>query len=445
MGYPLYVRYIRGFKPQKSTPPDLIVLSSVRTRHRLLLIKRMKIKNRSVLMLIVASAMGYFVDAYDLIIFSAVRSHSLADMGVSSSASLGVGLALLNYQMFGLLLGGIIFGAIGDKKGRLTVLFGSIFLYSLANIANAFVQTIGQYELFRFLAGVGLAGELGAGISIVSEVMSTERRGLATMIVGTFGFLGAAVAGLVGTSIPWRTTFVLGGIMGLGLLWMRIGLAESGAFERVKAENVVKGNWFFMFSSWNRFLRYMRCIGAGLPTYFVVGLLATGAPEFGKALGLTTPPLAGIALLVCYSAMCVGNLVCGALSQRLQSRRGAIIVFNGIVFFGIIAFAYLPTPTATIFYSKCGLLGFGCGFWALVATNAAEQFGTNMRATAAITVPNFIRGALVPITLLFDIIKPTIGLLHSAAAIGILTATIAIVSTAFSDETFHKNLDVLES
>lgn len=395
-------------------------------------------------MLIIVSALGYFVDAYDLIIFSAVRSHSLADLGVSAADSLSVGLSLLNYQMFGLLLGGIVFGALGDKRGRLTVLFGSITLYSVANILNGLVQTIVQYKAMRFLAGFGLAGELGAAIAIVSEVIKTERRTLGTMAVGTFGFLGAASAGLVGNSIPWRTSFIIGGVMGLVLLGMRLGLAESGIYARIRHESVVKGNWFYLFASRERFFRYLRCIGAGLPTYFVVGLLATGAPEFGRALGLTTPPVAGVALLICYLAMSAGNIVCSLFSQILQSRRVAIITFNVIVLVGIFVFGFLPTPTPSIFYAKCGLLGFGCGFWALVATNAAEQFGTNMRATVAITVPNFIRGALIPIVFLFSLMREAVGLLPSAVVIGAATACVGILSMLFSEETFRRNLDVIE-
>ncbi|HWA09497.1 MAG TPA: MFS transporter [Opitutaceae bacterium] len=400
--------------------------------------------NRQLATLIIVSSLGYFVDAYDLIIFSAVRTHSLADLGVSAADSLNVGLSLLNFQMFGLLLGGIVFGMLGDKRGRLTVLFGSISLYSIANILNGLVQTIAQYKAMRFLAGFGLAGELGAAIAIVSEVMKTDRRTLGTMAVGTFGFLGAAVAGLVGTSIPWRLSFIIGGVMGLVLLGMRLGLAESGLYARIRNEPVVKGNWFYLFSNRGRFFRYLRCIGAGLPTYFVVGVLATGAPELGRALGLATPPVAGIALLVCYLAMSAGNIACSMFSQVLRSRRVAIMTFNVIVLVGVLAFGFLPTPTAAVFYAKCGLLGFGCGFWALVATNAAEQFGTNMRATVAITVPNFIRGALVPIAFLFTSLREVAGLLPSAVIVGAATACIGFLSMLFSEETFRRNLDVVE-
>ena len=232
--------------------------------------------------------------------------------------------------------------------------------------------------------------------------------------------------------------------MGLILLWMRIGLAESGIYQKIREKPVAKGNFFLIFSNRERFFRYLRCIGAGLPTYFVVGLLVTGAPEFGKTLGLSTLPVAGKALLICYLAMSVGNICCGTLSQYLKSRRKTIIIFNVIVLLGVISFVYLPPSSLFGFYTRCGLLGFGCGFWALVVTNAAEQFGTNLRATVTITVPNFIRGALVPIAFIFNLTKPHIGLLHSAAAIGILTALLGIISAYLSEETFSKDLEKVQ-
>ena len=402
-------------------------------------------RKNQLILLVTASALGYFVDAYDLIIFSVVRQQSLTDLGVGSAASLQVGLSLLNYQMIGLLLGGILLGSLGDKKGRLTVLFISILVYSLANILNGFVTGLAAYKLLRFIAGVGLAGELGAGIAIVSEVLSPIRRGIGTMIVATFGLLGAAVAALVGTSLPWRTSFLVGGAMGLALLMMRIGLVESGVYASIKARPVSKGNFFALFSSRRRALTYLRCIGIGLSTYFVVGLLVTGAPEFGKTLGLSAAPVAGTAILVCYLSMSVGDVFCTALSQFSRSRRLPLAIFNGIVLFGTLMFIYVPPVTLAGFYFRCAVVGFGCGFWSLVVTNAAEQFGTNLRATVATTVPNFIRGALVPIAFVFGVLKPHLGLLHSAAIIGVVTSCVGLISVAASRETFGTDLNFVES
>lgn len=396
-------------------------------------------------MLILVAALGYFVDAFDLLIFSVVRKASLADLGVPESDSLAIGLSLLNWQMIGLLLGGVLFGMFGDRRGRLAVLFGSITLYSLANLANGFVNSVETYKVLRFFSGLGLAGELGAGIAIVSEVMPAKTRGIGTMIVATCGLLGAATAAIVGTHLAWRTAFIVGGSMGLVLLILRIGVSESGLFRKVAQQNIARGNFFSLFTSMSRLKRYLLCIGVGLPTYFIVGLLVTGAPEFGKAVGLTEMPLAGTAVLVCYLAMSTGDVVCSLLSQKLRSRRVPLIIFNVICLVGILTFAYLPLRSVTSFYLTCALMGFGCGFWALVATNAAEQFGTNLRATVATSVPNFIRGALVPITLIYAYLKPGLGILHAAALVGITCAIIGILSAVASRETFGTDLDYLES
>ncbi len=401
-------------------------------------------KNRALSFLIIVSALGYFVDAFDLLIFSVVRKTSLAELGVVPADSLAVGLSLLNWQMIGLLLGGVLFGVVGDRRGRLAVLFGSIFLYSVANLTNGFVQTVAVYKVLRFLAGFGLAGELGAGIAIVTEVMPAKRRGIGTMIVATCGLLGAAVASIVGTMMPWRTAFIVGGGLGLVLLALRVGVAESEMFQKIAVRKISKGNFFSLFTNADRLKRYLLCIGVGLPTYFIVGLLVTGAPEFGKALGLVEAPVAGTAVLLCYLSMSLGDVVCSLLSQKLRSRRWPLALFNGICLISICLFLYVPSSTLNGFYFRCALMGFGCGFWALIATNAAEQFGTNLRATVAVSVPNFVRGALVPISFFYIQLKPSLGLIHAAAVVGVGCAVLGILSAFASRETFAMELDYLE-
>ncbi len=402
------------------------------------------VNNRALALLIIVSALGYFVDAFDLLIFSVVRKASLAELGVSAADSLPVGLSLLNWQMAGLLIGGVLFGMIGDRRGRLTVLFGSILLYSVANLFNGFVHSIPMYKALRFCAGLGLAGELGAGVALVSEVMSAKNRGIGTMIVATCGLLGAVIASVVGTQMQWRTAFIVGGSMGLVLLILRIGVAESGLYRKMALQEVSRGNFFALFTKADRLKRYLLCIAVGLPTYFVVGLLVTGAPEFGKTLGLSETPVAGTAVLLCYLAMSVGDVVCSLLSQKLKSRRVPLFLFNAMCLIGICLYLFVPPTTLQGFYFRCALMGFGCGFWALVATNAAEQFGTNLRATVATSVPNFIRGALIPITFLFQQLKPSVGLINAAAIVGIACALCGMASAFASRETFGKDLDYSE-
>lgn len=402
-------------------------------------------KNRHPILLILVSALGYFVDAFDLLIFSVVRRASLSDLGVADADSLSVGLSLLNWQMAGLLAGGIVLGMLGDRRGRLSVLFASILLYSVANIANGFVHDLATYRALRLMAGFGLAGELGAGITLVTEAMPARTRGFGTMIVATAGLLGAATAAFVGTRLPWRAAFIAGGVMGLILLVSRSRVAESMLYRRVAATAVPRGRFISLFTSGPRLKRYLLCIGAGVPNYFVVGLLVTGAPEFGTLLGLSTAPVAGTAILICYLSMSAGDVACSLLSQRLRSRRLPPILFNGICLTGILLYLLVPSRTLAGFYGRCALMGFGCGFWALVVTNAAEQFGTELRATVAITVPNFLRAALIPITFCYDALMPGAGAIGAAAIVGSGCAILAMLSAWLSTETFGTDLDFTEA
>lgn len=395
--------------------------------------------------LVAVAALGYFVDIYDILLFSVVRVASLQSLGIPDDQLLSVGLQLLNWQMFGLLLGGVLWGVLGDKRGRLSVLFGSIILYSVANLANGFVETIGQYQLLRFIAGVGLAGELGAGVSIVCESLSPKARGWGTMIVASVGFLGAVAASIVGMSFEWRTAYIIGGSMGLILLVLRFAVYESGLYDKIRQHaDVRRGSLGQLFSSREKIVRFGKCVLIGLPTYFIVGILVTGAPEFGKALHVEPIPVAGTAVMISYMAMALGDVVCSTLSQWFRSRRIALALFLAISLASVLAFLYLPVVSLWSFYALCGATGFSVGFWALVTTNAAEQFGTNLRATVTTMVPNLIRGALIPIAFAFDCLKLPLGLVDSAALVGTSTVAIALIALYFTEETFGKTLDFVE-
>lgn len=402
------------------------------------------ISKKALYFLIAVSSLGYFVDVFDLLLFSVVRKKSLLEIGVAEVDNLKVGLSLLNYQMFGLIIGGILWGIIGDKKGRLTVLFGSILLYSVANILNGFVHNVTQYKILRLIAGIGLAGELGAGITLVSEVMKKESRGYGGMIIASVGLLGAVVASNVGLHYEWRTSFILGGALGLVLLVMRFGVYESGLYNKIKNENIQRGNFFQLFTSWKRFSKYFKAILVGLPTYFIVGLLVTGSPEFGKTLGLTELPVAGLSVMYCYIGLTIGDLVCTSLSQILKTRRTAFFIFNAICLISITMFLYFPSNDLNGFYFRCFVLGFSVGYWALITINASEQFGTNLRATVATTVPNFVRATTIPVSFFFAMFKEDIGVINTAAIIGITSVAIALVATYYTEETFGKDLDYTE-
>src|SRR6056300_502163 len=387
------------------------------------------------------AALGYFVDIYDLLLFSIIRIPSLTDLGVDDVGE--IGMLILNTQMFGLLLGGILWGVLGDKLGRTKVLFYSIALYSLGNIANGFVTNGAQYAWIRFFAGIGLAGELGAGITLVSELLPKEKRGIGTSLVAGVGLTGAVLAFFIAQWFDWRTCYFIGGGLGLLLLFIRLSVFESGLYKSLASDSTVsKGNFLMLFATKERFMRYLRSILIGLPTWFVVGILISFSPEFARQLGITDTIDPGIGIMVSYSAIAVGDVAIGLLSQRLKSRKLAMHVFYAITMVGMLVF--FTASSALQLYISTGIMGFGTGFWAVFVTIGAENFGTNLRATAATTIPNMVRGSLNGITALFLALNAKFTYVNA----GIVTAVVVMLITYWAisglQETFGRDLDFYE-
>ncbi len=399
---------------------------------------------RSIFLTVLVAALGYFVDIYDLILFLIVRVKSLKGLGVPAPAILEQGVDLLNMQMIGMLLGGILWGILGDKRGRLSVLFGSIFLYSIANIANGFVTTVEQYAVMRFLAGVGLAGELGAGITLVSEVMDRDSRGYGTTIVATVGVLGAVIAALVGDTFSWRVAYFVGGGLGIALLLLRIGLLESGMFDSAKNRAAPRGQFLRLLTSLPRARKYLAVIFIGVPIWFVVSILIGLSPEIAKDMGMNPLPTASHAVMLTYIGLSVGDFASGWLSQLLRSRKKVVGLFLGLTASGIVAYFTIASMSLTVFYACCFALGVAGGYWAVFVTVASEQFGTNIRATATTTIPNFVRGAVVLLTSAFKLLKGVLGVTGGAIAVGVVTMLIAAVSLGSLEETYGKDLDFVE-
>ena len=393
---------------------------------------------------VMVAALGYMVDMYDLFLFSIVRVPSLKSLGLEGDSLMSDGIFLLNLQMAGLLIGGIVWGIIGDKKGRLSVLFGSILIYSLANIGNGFVTTVNQYAVLRFIAGFGLAGELGAGITLVAEILPKAIRGYGTTLVATMGVLGAILAYFVTYLFDWRLSYFIGGGLGLILLVLRISVFESGMFEKLKSKNIQRGNLVMLFGNKARLIKYLNSILIGLPIWFVVGILITFSPEFGKALGLSEPVEAGKAVMLAFAGQVVGDILSGFLSQYLQSRKKVILMFILLSFCFVLVYLLAPITSVTMFYVVCVCLGLFNGYWTLFVTVAAELFGTNLRATVATTVPNFVRGAVIPLTSLFLLGKNYFGTVYSALGVGLLAFSISLIALKFLEETFTKDLDYTE-
>lgn len=396
---------------------------------------------------VLVAALGYFVDIYDLLLFSIIRKPSLADMGLSKELIMTDGEGIIMWQMFGLLIGGIVWGIMGDKKGRLSVLFGSILLYSLANIANGFVENVPQYKLVRFIAGLGLAGELGAGITLVSELVSKERRGVATSLVAGIGLTGAVVAFIIKENFNWRVCYFIGGGLGLALLLLRISVFESGMFHEIKKADVRRGNFLMLFTRGERFKRYFLNIMIGLPTWFVIGVLVTFSGEFGEQFGITEKIDPGKAIMYAYAAISIGDILIGLISQWLRSRKKALFIFYAITaLFMILFFTIQWNGSADRMYWICAGLGFGTGFWAIFVTMAAEQFGTNLRATAATTIPNMVRGMLAIFILpLFQLLRNYTDYISAGWISAIIIMLITIVAAAMVEETFGKDLNYTEN
>ncbi|MFT4205262.1 MAG: MFS transporter [Chitinophagaceae bacterium] len=393
---------------------------------------------------VIVAALGYFVDIYDLLLFSIVRVPSLQSLGVPQEQLLDKGIFLINIQMAGMLVGGILWGIIGDKKGRLSVLFGSIILYSIANILNTFVGSIGQYAVLRLIAGIGLAGELGAGITLVAEILPKKIRGFGTAVVASVGLLGAVLAYGISHWFNWKITYLAGGILGLILLVLRFNVFESGSFKKMKEEKVQRGNFLILFSSYKRFFKYLRCILIGIPIWFVIGILITFSPEFGKAAGITEAVDAGKAVMFCYIGLSLGDLSSGLISQWLKSRKKAVLLYSLFTVISSLCYLLQYASNIKVFYFLCFCMGFSIGYWALFVTIAAEQFGTNIRATVATTVPNFVRGSINIFTPLFLFWKIKYGVIVSAGIVGGGAIVIALLSLWRMEETFHKDLDYCE-
>ncbi|WP_462253315.1 MFS transporter [Ferruginibacter sp.] len=398
---------------------------------------------------VVVAALGYFVDIYDLLLFTIVKKSSVMAVGATDATLLVDSTKIINWQMIGLLLGGIIWGVLGDKKGRLSVLFGSIILYSAANFITGFIQTVDQYAMCRFVAGLGLAGELGAGITLVSELLPKNKRGIGTSLVAGIGLFGAVAAYFTYqyTNEDWRLCYKIGGGLGIMLLFLRISVAESGMFKQVKESNVQRGNFFMFFNNAKRFKKYVLAILIGLPTWYVIGILVNQSDRFGKSMFGSTTVDSGRSIMFAYTGIAIGDILIGLVSQYFKSRKKALLLFYFLCVISLIIFFSRVNNSDVRMYIICGLLGFSTGFWAIFVTMGAEQFGTNLRATAATTIPNMVRGALPLINLMFlSLFQKNWewSLVKSGIVTGIVVLIITFIAFYFTEETFHKDLNYTE-
>lgn len=408
-------------------------------------------KEISVLSLpVIVGALGFFVDIYDLLVFAIVRKSSLKDLGLSGEAIKNIGENIISWQMLGLAIGGIIWGILGDKKGRKSVLFGSILIYSLTTIANGFVQDVTTYTILRFIAGIGLAGELGASITLTSEMLPKEKRGIAAAIIATSGVMGTITAYFIHklTGEDWRLCYFIGGAMGLLLLLLRVKILDSKMYDAAKNANTNMGNFLLFFTNKDRFFRYLKCILIGLPVWYVIGILISFSDEFAKRFGILNfdQPKA---LMLQYVGLAFGDMCAGLFSNYIKSRKKTLLLYYLILSTSIFFYFYTNGGgSATNMYILCVLLGFGSGISVLYITMSAENFGTNLRATAAISIPNLVRGFLPLILMLFKFLRSDYcfkdDYLKAAWIVGIIVITTGFLAAINIKETFGKDLDFIE-
>ncbi len=407
-------------------------------------------QQKTINLIVIVAALGYFVDIFDLLLFGMVRVSSLRDLGVSDAQLESIGLRLDNWQMFGMLIGGIFWGILGDKRGRLSVLFGSILTYSIANTLNSYIHTIPQYEVLRFIAGFGLAGELGAGVTLVNESLSKERRGIATAFVAGFGVFGAVFGCVIVLWLKdWRLCYLIGGIMGFALLILRISIYESGMYLNVKNKTSNLGNFSILLKDKQKLIKYISIIVLAIPIWYVVQLYAKYAPELADAMGLSYPDkkqVAVYAILAVYSGLTVGDVTCGLLSNYFKSRKKAILLYISLLIISILLFWTLGRLNLFLFYTMIFILGLTIGYWAVFMSIATESFGINIRSTVSNTAPNFVRGSVIAINMLYLSFKNNAHLSTqlSNIIVGIICISIALYAWTRLDETYGKDLDYVE-
>jgi putative MFS transporter len=398
---------------------------------------------------VIVGALGYFVDIYDLLLFTIVKRPSMLDVGSTDATLLADSIKVINWQMVGLLLGGIIWGVLGDRKGRLSVLFGSIILYSVANFLTAYIHTVNQYATCRFVAGLGLAGELGAGITLVSELLPQKKRGIGTSMVAGIGLSGAVLAYFTyQLTQDWRLCYKIGGGLGILLLFLRVTVAESGMFKQVRQQKVARGNFLMFFTNAKRFKKYLMAILIGLPTWYVIGILVNQSDRFAKTMFGSTTLDSGRSIMYAYAAISIGDILVGFICQLFKSRKKGLLLYYFLCIGALILFFSSYNNSDQRMYAICALLGFSTGFWAIFVTMGAEQFGTNLRATAATTIPNMVRGALPLINMLFlGFFQRTLGwsLIKSGITTGVIVMAVALIAFYFTEETFHKDLNYVET
>ena len=437
--------------------------------------------NRTVALSVLAAALGYFVDLFDIVIFGVVRVASLADLGLEGAQITEWGIRLINLQMLGMLIGGFAWGLIGDRYGRRFALLATIFVFSIANIANAFVDNTLQYAVLRLLAGFGLAGELGAGIALVTELLPEKRRGYGTTIVSFLGLVGALTAAFVGSQFDWRTAYLVGGVMGLVVMALRfVGMAESALFEKQRDSGTSTARhavlmliaapliaalsallWGPPWLAWllgalaavaalatsrrDFVMRFYAVAAVGVPIWYCSALFVNLGPEYGRVLALEGfDPRTFVATVLAWQAtgLALGSALTGVASEWLRSRQAVLWACLGALL--VLVALLMQTRSVASYAYVMFAIGLFQGYWTAFITMSAEQFGTGVRATVASSIPNIVRAMTVPVTLSVSGLATGTSWVTATYAVGAIVFALALVALATLRETWGKDLDYVE-
>jgi MFS transporter, putative metabolite:H+ symporter len=400
------------------------------------------ISNKAIALGIIVSALGFFVDLYDIMALAAIGENSLRSIGIAEAAIKKELTYLQSMQMWGMLLGGFLWGIIGDKYGRLKVLFGSIILYSVFTLLNAFVTGINGYAACRFFAGLGLAGELGAGITLVSEQMRKEKRGLGPAIIAGFGVLGAIVAVIIGKNYDWKTVYIVGGTLGFGLLLLRLGVVESGLFTIARKSNIARGSFMVILKNKEHLKKFACILLVGMPGWFVNGVMMQLSNFISKSMGMNPLPDKGKVIIYFFIALSLGDVMGGVVSQWLKSRKKSIYIFLLLHLLMLVLFFTVAKNSVQLYYFIFAGLGLSVGFVIQLFTLAAEQFGTNIRTLVTSSGLNLVRGWVIPLAALFTWMNEGLLIIEwkSAAVIAFVVVAVSFWALSQLEETFDKDL-----
>jgi MFS transporter, putative metabolite:H+ symporter len=380
---------------------------------------------------------GYFIDIFDLVLFSTLRISSFEELKITDPTYWTV--VFFNLQMTGILVGGIFWGKMADIKGRSWSFMGTILVFSIANIINGLTSSLTVYGICRFIAGFGLAGEMGSGIALICEKVPDEKRSLYLGFVSSLGCIGAVLSGWLGDIVYWRYLFIGSGFAGILLTLLRKNLLEPDLFRKTATLNIPRGQWKTLFQSPPDLIRFILLIFLGIPMWYIIGILWSFSTEMTSTIGLNIFT-SGQAILWGYVGVWMGDMLMPFVSQFLKSRIFTIQICLIMMLLGVIYLFQFQPHSLLSFQLTHIFLGFTIGYWAVYATLCGESFGTNIRALTSTSLPSLIRFSSIPMMIIYQYGRDE-NELNIALGMGLTVLCISMITTYFIKDTFQKDID----